>query len=100
MDLAEGHVAAFEYLKEHARFEVFNLGTGRGVSVIELLNEFQVASGVKIKREIVGRREGDLAEYYADASKAEVTLNWKAVRSVREMCSSAWRWQCNFENKK
>ena len=99
MDLAEGHVAAFEYLAKYAGFEVFNLGTGRGVSVIELLNEFQAASGVKIKHEIVGRREGDLAEYYADATKAKTTFNWKATRSVAEMCSSAWRWQSNYENR-
>lgn len=93
MDLAEGHVAALNYLSSHVGYDTFNLGTGSGTSVLELISEFQQASGVEIKYQIVGRREGDLAECFADAAKAEKILGWKAKRSLREMCQSSWGWQ-------
>jgi UDP-glucose 4-epimerase len=90
MDLAEGHVAALEKLT--AGVHVYNLGTGRGTSVLELVETFQKVNGVKVPYEIVGRRPGDIAECYADASKAKEELGWTAKRGIREMCRDAWRW--------
>ena len=95
VDLAEGHVAALKYALEHKGTEVFNLGTGHGVSVLELVHAFEKASGVKIPYEITPRRPGDLASVYADCSKAERVLGWKAARTVEEMCADSWRWQKN-----
>lgn len=93
MDLAEGHIAALHYLSQHAGYDVFNLGTGNGVSVLELLTQFQKASGKKIKHQVVERREGDLAKCFADASKAARLLDWKAKRTIGDMCQSTWNWQ-------
>ena len=98
MDLAEGHVKALEYALGHKGTEVFNLGTGHGVSVLELVHAFERASGVKIPYRIAPRRAGDLAEVYADPSKAERVLGWKATRTVEEMCADSWRWQSNNPN--
>ena len=95
VDLAEGHVAALKYALEHKGTEVFNLGTGHGVSVLELVHACEKASGVKIPYEITPRRPGDLASVYADCSKAERVLGWKAARTVEEMCADSWRWQKN-----
>jgi len=93
VDLAKGHVAALRYAFEHTGTEVFNLGTGHGVSVLELVHAFEKASGVKIPYEIVGRRPGDLAECWADPSKAERVLGWHAEKTVEDMCADSWRWQ-------
>ncbi len=95
VDLAEGHVAALQYALEHTGTEVFNLGTGHGVSVLELVHAFERASGVPIPYKITARRPGDLASVYADCSKAEQVLGWRAKRSVEEMCADSWRWQKN-----
>lgn len=98
MDLAEGHVAALGYALAHNGCEAFNLGRGRGVSVLELVHAFEAASGVKIPYKITPRRPGDVAVVYADASKAERVLGWKARRSVEDMCADSWRWQKNNPN--
>jgi len=88
VDLAEGHVAAIEKMGEGV--SVYNLGTGKGTSVLELVNAFIEVNGVEVPYEIVGRRAGDIAEFYADASKAERELGWKAKRGIREMVRDAW----------
>jgi UDP-glucose 4-epimerase len=92
-DLAQAHVAALEYLaREDANLTV-NLGTGRGVSVLELLRAFEVASGHTIPYEIVARRPGDAAQVYADPTLAQRLLGWKARFNVDDMCRDAWHWQ-------
>ncbi len=93
VDLAKGHVKALEYALGHKGTEVFNLGTGHGVSVLELIHAFEKATGVKVPYEIAPRRPGDLASVYADCSKAERVLGWKAEKSVEDMCADSWRWQ-------
>jgi len=95
MDLAEGHVAAIERLTEGVH--IYNLGTGQGTSVLQLIHAFEEVNNIKIPYEIVGRRPGDIASCYADASKAERELGWKAKRGIREMCRDAWRFEkgCN-----
>jgi len=92
-DLAEGHVAAVEYLGTRPGYDVFNLGTGSGVTVLELLETFEEASGRQIPRRVVGRRAGDAAELWADCSKADRHLAWHTTRTLHDMCSDTWRWQ-------
>ncbi len=91
MDLAEGHVAAVS--KMRSGVSAYNLGTGRGTSVLELVNAFIKANKIDVPYEIAPRRAGDLPEYYADASKAERELGWKAKRSVEDMCRDSWRFE-------
>jgi UDP-glucose 4-epimerase len=98
VDLAKGHVAALAYALEHTGTEVFNLGTGHGVSVLELVNAFQRATGVKIPYEITPRRPGDLAECWADPTKAQQVLGWHAEKTVEDMCADSWRWQSQNPN--
>jgi UDP-glucose 4-epimerase len=93
MDLVEGHVAALAHLDRCPGFSVFNLGTGSGVSVLQMLSAFERASGRRIAHDIVGRRDGDLPAYWADASLARQVLGWEATRTVDDMCSDVWRWQ-------
>ncbi|MCA1059082.1 UDP-glucose 4-epimerase GalE [Rossellomorea aquimaris] len=93
MDLAEGHVAALRYLKEGV--QVYNLGTGKGTSVIELVRAFEEANNIKIPYEIVSRRHGDIAACYADVTKASRELGWRANRSIRSMCEDSWRFELN-----
>ena len=95
MDLAEGHVAALEALDRSPAGAVLtvNLGTGRGYSVMELVEAFERVNGVKVPRRVVGRRPGDIAVCYADASLARKILGWQARRGIEEMCRDAWRWQ-------
>lgn len=93
MDLAEGHAAALAYAQEHTGAEVFNLGTGRGTSVLELINAFQQATGVTVPYVMAGRRAGDAAVCYAGTEKAAQVLHWRARRSLEDMCRDAWRWQ-------
>lgn len=100
MDLAEGHLAALNYLSAHPGYDVFNLGTGHGTSVLELLSEFENASGIAIKRQFTARREGDLAECFADVTKAELKLGWKAKRTIQDMCASTWNWQQHLNGSK
>lgn len=95
IDLVEGHIAAVDYLHtaEKRGFLGINLGRGVGVSVLEMVNAFEEACGLKIPYRIVQRREGDIAECYADSTLAYNVLGWKAKRCIKEMCEDAWRWQ-------
>ena len=93
VDLAKGHVAALERLKPNNRIEVYNLGTGQGVSVLQVVEAFEKASGKAIPRKVVGRRPGDIASCYADASKAQAELHWQAKKTLRQACADSWRWQ-------
>ncbi|WP_163538996.1 UDP-glucose 4-epimerase GalE [Gracilibacillus sp. YIM 98692] len=95
VDLAEGHVAALDKLKKGAH--VYNLGTGQGTSVLELVKAFEESNGVKVPYEIVERRPGDIASCYADASKAKKELGWQAKRDIATMCRDAWRFEENYE---
>jgi len=93
VDLAKGHVKAMEYMAGHTGTEVFNLGTGTGYSVLDMVRAFEKATGVPIPYEIVGRRSGDVATVYADPSKSEKLLGWRAELSLEDMCRDAWNWQ-------
>ena len=93
MDLAEGHVKALEKLCEEKGVLIYNLGTGHGVSVLELVHAFENVNHLKIPYEICDRRAGDIAEFYADASKAAREMGWKATRNIEDMCKDAWNWQ-------
>ena len=97
-DLASGHLAALTYLDQHAGVVTVNLGTGKGTSVLELVSAFERASGKAIARQIVGRRPGDLPEYYAQADYAKETLGWQAKHDVDRMCADSWRWQSQNPN--
>lgn len=98
MDLATGHVAAYEYLKNNKGCFIFNLGTGKGYSVLEVVKMFEKVSGVKIPFKFVERRPGDVAIIYADPSKANKELGWRAVRNLEDMCRDTWRWQSQNPN--
>jgi UDP-glucose 4-epimerase len=93
MDLAEGHVAALRRLQRNGRGLVLNLGTGRGTSVLQMIRAFERASGRRIPYQVAQRRQGDVATCYADVTRSEQVLNWRAMRSVDDMCRDAWRWQ-------
>ena len=93
VDLAEGHLKALEKLASDPGIVTYNLGTGRGYSVLEVVEEFGKASGRTVPYTIVGRRPGDIAACYADASKAKREMGWWAKRGMGEMCADAWRWQ-------
>ena len=98
LDLAEGHVAAVEYLEGRPGYDVINLGTGAGVSVLEMVAAFERASGVPIPTEVVDRRPGDGPASWADAAKAGRVLGWTARRTLDEMCADVWRWQSRNPN--
>lgn len=91
-DLADGHVAALDYLEQCNGVEAFNLGTGNGVSVLELVSAFEEASGQAIPYQIVDRRAGDVATSFADASRALDLMKWYTKRGVAETCQDAWNW--------
>lgn len=93
VDLAKGHVKAIENLKDGVN--IYNLGTGRGTSVLELVNAFMKINEINVPYEIVGRRPGDIATCFADASKAEKELDWKAELDIEEMVRDAWRFEMN-----
>lgn len=95
MDLAEGHVAALDHLTEGV--QVYNLGTGKGTSVLELVKAFEEANDIKVPYEIVARRPGDIAECYADVTKAKQELGWTAKRDIIAMCRDAWRFEKNYK---
>lgn len=97
MDLAEGHRAALDFLAGQRGWHAFNLGTGRGQSVLEMVRAFEAASGRVVPCNIVARRPGDVAMSYASAEKARVVLGWQARRSLQDMCASTWNWQQNWE---
>jgi UDP-glucose 4-epimerase len=92
-DIAQGHVAALRHMPSPGTCEAYNLGTGQGYSVLEVIEAFSKASGKEIPYEIVDRRPGDIATCYADPSKAERDLKWKATKTLEEACRDAWRWQ-------
>ena len=94
-DLAEGHVAAMNKLTEGVH--IYNLGTGQGTSVLQLAKAFEEANDIEVPYEIVDRRPGDIAECYADVSKAEWELGWKSKRDLKDMCRDAWRFEKNYK---
>ena len=95
VDLAKGHVKALKKIEENPGLAIYNLGTGKGYSVLDIVKNFEAATGVKIPYVIKPRRAGDIATCYCDASKAEKELGWKAENGIREMCEDSWRWQSN-----
>ncbi len=97
-DLAKGHVSAMKFAESQTGASVFNLGTGKGYSVFEMVDAFSAACGHPVPYKIVSRREGDLPEYYADVRKAWDVLGWKAERSVTDMCRDTWNWQSQNPN--
>ena len=92
-DLAEGHVAALRYLNKHPGLLTVNLGTGRPVSVLEMVRAFEQASGRAVRYQLVARRPGDVAQCWADPALAQTLLGWSAQHGVDRMCQDAWRWQ-------
>ncbi len=98
VDLAVGHLKALKKLESDPGLVVYNLGTGKGSSVLDMVKAFEKASGVEIPFKIAPRRPGDTAESYADPSKAERELGWKAQFDIRKMCADSWRWQSNNPN--
>jgi len=95
VDLAIGHVAALKIFSQNPNWVAYNLGTGVGYSVLDIVKAFQQASGREIPYEIVARRPGDIAASYANVDKAHKDLGWKAERGLKEMCEDSWRWQSN-----
>ena len=98
VDLALGHLKALEKLNSNPGLVIYNLGTGNGSSVLDMVKAFQEASGKPVPYKIAPRRSGDVAECYADPHKAESELGWKAKRGIKEMCEDAWRWQSQNPN--
>lgn len=98
VDLAKGHVLAIDYASKNKGSEVFNLGTGIGYSVLDMVNAFEKANDIKIPYKIVDRRPGDIATCYADSTKAADVLGWKAEKNLEDMCGDTWNWQKNNPN--
>lgn len=98
VDLARGHVKALKKIEEKAGLNIYNLGTGNGYSVLDIVKNFEKANGVKIPYAIKPRRPGDIATCYADPAKAEKELGWKAEFGILEMCRDSWKWQSNNPN--
>ena len=92
-DLVKGHIAAIHFAKNNSGVEIFNLGTGRGYSVAEVVDVFETTTGQCIKYQIKERRAGDIASCYADPAKARTNLRWKAERTLQQMCRDSWRSQ-------
>ena len=97
-DLASGHVAALKAIERHCGLAIYNLGTGHGYSVLDVVNAFQKANGIAVPYTIMPRRPGDIATCYSDPSKAERELGWKARYGIEEMCRDSWNWQRNNPN--
>ncbi len=95
VDLAIGHVKAIEKLKDKEGVSIYNLGTGRGYSVLEVLHAYEKACGKTLPYEIKPRRAGDIATCYADPAKARQELGWSAERGIEQMCADSWKWQSN-----
>ena len=95
VDLAKGHIKAIERAEKMTGVEAYNLGTGKGYSVLDIVKNFESATGVNIKYEITPRRPGDIAECYADPTKAETVLGWKAEKSLEDMCRDSWKFTQN-----
>ena len=102
VDLAKAHVKALERMledKSEEKLEVFNLGTGVGLSVLELINAFETATGVKVPHKIVGRREGDIEKVWANPDRANNVLGWKAATPIEDTMRSAWNWQLRLPER-
>ena len=102
VDLAKAHVLAVKRMledKSEAKIEIFNLGTGNGVSVLELINTFEEATGVKVPHKIVGRRAGDIEKVWANPTYANEVLGWKATSTLEDTMRSAWAWQCRLRER-
>ena len=95
VDLAKGHVKALEKARKMVGVEAYNLGTGKGYSVLEIVKAFEDATGMKVKYEITARRPGDIGECYADPTKALEELGWKAEKTLDEMCVDSWKFTQN-----
>lgn len=95
VDLSMGHLKALEKARKGTGVEVYNLGTGKGYSVLEIVKAFEDATGVKIKYEITARRPGDIPTCFADPTKAKEELGWEATRDIKEMCEDSWRFTKN-----
>jgi UDP-glucose 4-epimerase len=100
MDIAEGHLAALKFISKNKGWNVFNLGTGEGKSVLEVIQAYSQINNVQVPYSIVERRPGDVASIYASAANANHKLNWKAKRNLNEMCKSSWIWRVNLEKVK
>ena len=103
VDLAKAHVTAMHRMLENDStdpVEIFNIGTGRGLSVLELIDSFQRATGVKVPYKIGARREGDIEKIWAEPTKANTVLGWKAEVPVDDTMRNAWAWQCRLAEKK
>lgn len=98
VDLALGHLKAIEKLESNPGLVIYNLGTGKGTSVLDMVKAFEQASSKKVAYSIAPRRPGDIATCYADPAKAENELKWSAKRGIKEMCEDAWRWQSENPN--
>ncbi len=102
VDLAKAHVVAMDRMLENKsdeKVEIFNLGTGKGVSVLELIDTFEKTTGVKVPHKIVGRREGDIEKVWANPEKANTVLGWKAVETLEDTLKSAWNWQVKLRER-
>ena len=95
VDLAKGHVDAIKFVETHAGIEIFNLGTGVGYSVLDIVKTFSKVNNIEIPYQIVGRRDGDVAECYADPSKAKEKLGWTATKNLEDMCRDSWNFAKN-----
>lgn len=93
VDLAKGHVKAIDYAEQHKGTEIFNLGTGTGYSVLDIVKAFSKVNNIEIPYDIKPRRAGDIAECYADPTKAYEILGWKAEKNLEDMCRDSWNWQ-------
>lgn len=100
LDLAKGHVAAMNYAREHRGIEAVNLGTGKGCSVLDIVKAFKCANDVEIPYIIAPRRAGDIAECYADTSKAKKLFGWHVEKSLEDMCRDSWRFEQNTRESK
>ncbi|MFV0468379.1 MAG: GDP-mannose 4,6-dehydratase, partial [Dysgonomonas sp.] len=102
VDLAKAHVVAMDRMlqdKSDEQIEIFNLGTGRGVSVLELINGFEKVNGIKLNYKIVARREGDIEKIWADPERANKVLGWTAKETLEDTLASAWKWQLKLREK-
>ena len=93
VDLAKGHLAALDHLTDDHGIEAYNLGTGQGNTVLEVIQAFEAATGAKVPYKLVDRRQGDVPISYADPAKATQRWGWKAELTLQDMCADAWRWQ-------
>jgi UDP-glucose 4-epimerase len=96
VDLANGHVAALNYLQRERGMLTVNLGTGNGVSVLDMIKTFEKVNNCKVPHQIVERRPGDIAKCWADTSLANQLLGWSATRDLNRMCADSWKWQTSL----